>query len=129
MIQRYHGKAEVVESKDSCPWNEELRSYFNGDLTALDAIPIAWAGTDFQQKAWQHLRTIPVGKTESYGQMAKALGVPKASRAVGRANGSNPVGLVVPCHRVIGANGSLTGYGFGVDRKRWLLKHEGVEVK
>ncbi len=127
-IQRLHGKCEVIESELPCPWDRELSAYFCGELNALDSIPIAWAGTEFQQKAWQHLRSIPAGQTQSYGEMAKAIGKPNASRAVGRANGSNPVGLVVPCHRVIGADGSLTGYGFGIEHKRWLLRHEGVAL-
>jgi methylated-DNA-[protein]-cysteine S-methyltransferase len=86
------------------------------------------AGTPFQREVWAALRTIPAGKTVSYGELAEQLGRPKSVRAVGLANGSNPVGVVVPCHRVIGADASLTGYGGGLERKHWLLQHEGAEL-
>ncbi len=101
-----------------------LNEYFAGQLDALDAIPVATAGTPFQQAVWQALRVIPPGKTQSYGQIARQIGHPKASRAVGAANGANPIALVVPCHRVIGASGKLTGYGGGLARKEWLLDFE-----
>ena len=103
-----------------------LEAYFAGEITAIDSIPVHTGGTPFQRSVWSALREIPAGKTWSYSAMAIRIGSPKAVRAVGLANGSNPVGLVVPCHRVIGADGSLTGYGGGLDRKRWLLEHEGV---
>jgi O-6-methylguanine DNA methyltransferase len=105
-----------------------LATYFAGDLAAIDAIPVATGGTAFQRRVWAALRAIPPGSTTNYGSLAAALGKPGASRAVGLANGSNPVGIVVPCHRVIGANGALTGYGGGLDRKRWLLEHEGARL-
>lgn len=101
-----------------------LRAYFAGQLDAIDRLPVAPIGTPFQQEVWAALRGIPCGTTTSYGVLARQLGRPDASRAVGLANGSNPVAIVIPCHRVIGANGSLTGYGGGLDRKRWLLAHE-----
>ncbi len=101
-----------------------LARYFAGDLGAIEALPVAAAGTPFQQQVWAALRAIPAGATTSYGALARTLGRPGAMRAVGLANGANPVGVVVPCHRVIGADGSLTGYGGGLDRKRWLLEHE-----
>jgi methylated-DNA-[protein]-cysteine S-methyltransferase len=101
-----------------------LESYFAGDLAAIDRIPVKTTGTDFQQKVWRALRDIPCGTTTSYGRLAELIGHPAAVRAVGLANGANPIGVVVPCHRVIGSNGSLTGYGGGIERKRWLLKHE-----
>jgi methylated-DNA-[protein]-cysteine S-methyltransferase len=101
-----------------------LIAYFAGDLAAIDALPVATAGTPFQREVWRALRQIPCGSTISYGELAQRIGRPKAVRAVGLANGSNPIGVVVPCHRVIGSNGSLTGYGGGIDRKRWLLAHE-----
>jgi methylated-DNA-[protein]-cysteine S-methyltransferase len=88
-------------------------------------LPVAFGGTAFQQNVWQALRTIPAGRTLSYGQLAAQLGNPKGMRAVGLANGANPIALIVPCHRVIGANGTLTGYGGGMTRKHWLLRHEG----
>lgn len=103
-----------------------LEAYFNGALDAIDPIATATNGTPFQERVWAALRYIPVGQTLSYGQLADAIGQPRAVRAVGLANGANPVGIIVPCHRVIGANGSLTGYGGGLERKRWLLAHEGA---
>ena len=101
----------------------ELAAYFAGDLTAF-TVPVAPRGTPFQVKAWAALAGIPHGETISYGEQARRLGVPNASRAVGAANGRNPVSIVVPCHRVIGGDGSLTGYGGGVERKKWLLDFE-----
>ena len=106
-----------------------LEAYFGGDLAALDSLEVETAGTPFQRAVWAGLRAIPVGQTLSYGELARRIGKPKAVRAVGLANGSNPVGVVVPCHRVIGADGSLTGYGGGLERKRWLLEHEGVKLR
>ncbi|MFC9242020.1 methylated-DNA--[protein]-cysteine S-methyltransferase [Streptomyces decoyicus] len=104
----------------------QLRSYFRGELTTFD-LPLALHGTPFQRRVWAALCTIPYGETLSYGQLAERLGVPTAARAVGLANGRNPVGIIVPCHRVVGANGSLTGYGGGLDRKRRLLAFERTE--
>ncbi|MEO7141958.1 MAG: methylated-DNA--[protein]-cysteine S-methyltransferase [Bryobacteraceae bacterium] len=101
-----------------------LESYFAGDLECLQSLPVSTGGTVFQRSVWQALRSIPAGETTGYGSLAKRLGQPSAARAVGLANGANPVGIVVPCHRVIGANGSLTGYGGGLQRKQWLLDHE-----
>ena len=103
-----------------------LDEYFAGDLRALDGIPVATAGTAFQREVWAALRSIPAGRTTSYGALAAAIGRPAAVRAVGLANGSNPIGIIVPCHRVVGANASLTGYGGGLPRKQWLLEHEGA---
>ena len=105
---------------------EALRRYFGGDLAALDAVPAELNGTPFQKAVWQALRRIPPGTTISYGELARRIGQPTSVRAVGAANGANPVAVIVPCHRVIGSNGTLTGYGGGLDRKRWLLAHEGV---
>ncbi|WP_435885842.1 methylated-DNA--[protein]-cysteine S-methyltransferase [Streptomyces lydicus] len=104
----------------------QLRAYFRGELTTFD-LPLALRGTPFQRRVWAALRTIPYGRTMSYGELAARLGVPSAARAVGLANGRNPVGIIVPCHRVVGANGSLTGYGGGLDRKRRLLAFERTE--
>jgi O-6-methylguanine DNA methyltransferase len=101
-----------------------LDAYFAGELAALDGLPVATAGTAFQRSVWRALRAIGAGETLSYGGLATRLGRPSASRAVGLANGANPIAIVVPCHRVIGADGSLTGYAGGVERKRWLLRHE-----
>lgn len=101
-----------------------LAAYFEGELNAVDALPTATAGTPFQTRVWAALRQIPPGQTLSYAGLAKRIGQPAAVRAVGLANGANPINIVVPCHRVIGADGSLTGYGGGLNRKRWLLDHE-----
>jgi methylated-DNA-[protein]-cysteine S-methyltransferase len=101
-----------------------IKSYFAGEIAAIDSLPVQTAGTPFQREVWSALRKIPCGDTVSYGQLAERIGRSTAVRAVGLANGSNPVGIVVPCHRVIGSNGSLTGYGGGIERKRWLLEHE-----
>src|SRR5690606_5527006 len=97
---------------------------FEGDISALDALPVVTGGTEFQRRVWAALRQIPAATTISYGQLAARIGAPAASRAVGLANGANPVPIVVPCHRVIGANGKLTGFGGGLPRKQWLLSHE-----
>jgi methylated-DNA-[protein]-cysteine S-methyltransferase len=101
-----------------------MRAYFAGNLTAIDDLPVATGGTDFQRQVWRALRQIPCGETISYGELARRIDRPAAVRAVGLANGSNPISVVVPCHRVIGSDGSLTGYGGGIERKRWLLTHE-----
>jgi methylated-DNA-[protein]-cysteine S-methyltransferase len=101
-----------------------ISSYFEGELTAIDTLAVETGGTPFQQEVWQALRQIPCGATISYARLAEQIGRSTAVRAVGSANGSNPIGIVVPCHRVIGADGSLTGYGGGIERKRWLLQHE-----
>ncbi len=103
---------------------EQLGAYFAGELTCFD-LPLAAAGTDFQLRVWSALREIPYGETVTYGELAAEIGRPAAVRAVGLANGKNPHGIVVPCHRVVGANGSLTGYGGGLPRKRYLLDLEG----
>jgi methylated-DNA-[protein]-cysteine S-methyltransferase len=103
-----------------------FRAYFAGELTALDAVPLAIeGGSAFQHDVWQTLRRIPCGETRSYAEVARMAGHPSAVRAVGLAAGANPIAVVLPCHRVIGSNGSLTGYGGGLERKRWLLSHEG----
>ena len=103
-----------------------LSRYFHNGADGFGEVPVDPEGTDFQLRVWNALRKIPRGQTRSYGEIAKAVGRPKAVRAVGAANGSNPVAIVVPCHRVIGANGTMTGYGGGLEKKEWLLKHEGV---
>jgi len=103
----------------------QLTEYFGGTRRTFD-LPLRMQGTVFQQRVWRELTEIPYGKTWSYGELAKRIDNPSASRAVGLANGRNPISILVPCHRVIGADGSLTGYGGGLDRKRWLLAHEGL---
>jgi methylated-DNA-[protein]-cysteine S-methyltransferase len=126
LLARHYGEGSftLVSAKDPFGLTSALAAYFEGDLHAIDSLPVATEGSAFQKSVWQALREIPVGETISYGQFALRLGKPAAVRAVGLANGANPIGVVVPCHRVIGANGSLTGYGGGLERKRWLLEHE-----
>src|SRR6185369_9008462 len=104
--------------------SRSIRRYFEGELPAIDALSVATGGTAFQREVWGALRAIPCGTTVTYAELATRMGRPAAVRAVGAANGANPVGVVVPCHRVVGADGSLTGYGGGLERKAWLLRHE-----
>jgi len=111
-------KNEVLEATAA-----QLREYFAGTLRRFD-LPLAPRGTGFQELVWRALTAIPFGETRSYGELARAIGRPAASRAVGAANGANPIAIIVPCHRVIGANGTLTGYGGGLPAKKWLLDHE-----
>ncbi|MDE1991756.1 MAG: methylated-DNA--[protein]-cysteine S-methyltransferase [Rhizobiaceae bacterium] len=104
---------------------QELEEYFAGDRSVFD-VPLDFVGTDFQKQVWQALRTIPFGETRSYGQIARQIGAPKAVRAVGAANGRNPVSIIMPCHRVIGSTGDLTGFAGGLDRKLYLLELEKI---
>lgn len=106
------------------PWTNMVNNYFAGQLEALHEIPTDTGGTVFQKRVWQALLEIPIGRTWSYLEVAKFIGNPTATRAVGMTNGLNPISLILPCHRVIGANGKLTGYAGGMERKRWLLEHE-----
>jgi methylated-DNA-[protein]-cysteine S-methyltransferase len=126
-LGRRHPTTRVSEGAG--PLRSAFGAYFAGALDSLGAIRWIGAGTEFQQRVWQALCEIPAGQTWSYAQLAARIGRPTAVRAVGLANGSNPVALVVPCHRVIGSNGTLTGYGGGLHRKRWLLEHEGAAFK
>jgi methylated-DNA-[protein]-cysteine S-methyltransferase len=114
----------VEAARDPNGLTSAISAYFAGELAAIDNLPVRTAGTAFQREVWSELRKISCGTTVSYGQIAERIGRPAAVRAVGLANGSNPICVVVPCHRVIGANGSLTGYGGGIERKRWLLDLE-----
>jgi methylated-DNA-[protein]-cysteine S-methyltransferase len=127
MHEQRHAPVDTQEwERDDRAFDEvarQLAAYFNGTLTEFD-LPLESEGTDFQRRVWSALREIPYGQTISYGELARFVGKPSASRAVGLANGRNPIGIVIPCHRVIGADGSLTGYGGGLERKRWLLQHE-----
>jgi len=122
----YGSSIELEVKRDPHGLTTALRSYFTGNLAAIEMLPVATDGTAFQRSVWAALREIPCGTTVSYGELAVRLGKSAAVRAVGLANGANPVGIVVPCHRVIGANGALTGYGGGLERKQWLLQHEGA---
>ncbi len=117
------------EKINPCGFSDHLRAYYSGDLSALDDLPVKGGGTAFQERVWIELRRIRVGTTVSYGDLAVRLGDKKAVRAVGLANGRNPISVVVPCHRVIGSGGMLTGYGGGLPRKAWLLSHEGMCVR
>jgi methylated-DNA-[protein]-cysteine S-methyltransferase len=114
----------LTPAADSFGHTAVLAAYMDGDLAALDSLAVSTGGTTFQKQVWHALREIPTGTTTSYGELAKRIGRPSAVRAVGLANGANPIGIVVPCHRVIGADGSLTGYAGGLQRKRWLIAHE-----
>ncbi|HJM51300.1 MAG TPA: methylated-DNA--[protein]-cysteine S-methyltransferase [Alphaproteobacteria bacterium] len=127
-LARRFGPFELRPAADPGGFSSAVRRYFAGDLGAVAELPVRLAGTPFQETVWAALRSIPVGATTTYGELAAGLGRPGAARAVGRANALNPVGIAVPCHRVIGADGSLTGYAGGIERKRWLLEHEGVVV-
>jgi methylated-DNA-[protein]-cysteine S-methyltransferase len=124
LLARHYRHYELSEGTAPAVIREALEAYFAGAPSHLDDVPVATGGTEFQRQVWQALRQIPAGTTISYGELAVRIGRPGASRAVGLANGANPVAIVVPCHRVIGANGTLTGYGGGLPRKRWLVEHE-----
>ena len=124
-----YGAFDEREAADPAGAVTRLDRYFAGELAALDEQTVLGHGTEFQQRVWAALRGIPAGQTRGYGQLAAQLGEPHASRAVGAANGSNPIALFVPCHRVIAADGTLHGYGGGLDRKRWLLEHEGAKFR
>ncbi|MFD9860680.1 methylated-DNA--[protein]-cysteine S-methyltransferase [Streptomyces alboflavus] len=128
--QRHRPAEETFGDRDPSPFGpvtEQLAAYFAAELTEFD-LPLRLDGTPFQRSVWQQLLEIPYGETRTYGELAAELGNPAASRAVGLANGKNPIGVIVPCHRVIGANGGLTGYGGGLDRKQRLLAFESGSV-
>jgi methylated-DNA-[protein]-cysteine S-methyltransferase len=128
LLRLQHGAVELVDLPAPATVKSALSAYFEGDLDRLARIEWRVAGTPFQQKVWTALAKIPAGTTMSYGAFAARIEMPKAIRAVGHANGSNPISVVLPCHRLIGADGSLVKYAGGLERKRWLLRHEGVEV-
>ncbi len=123
-LSRRFGPFREERHSDPAGAVSALRAYFDGDLGALDRVRVDMGGTPFQRSVWAALRRIPAGGTISYAELARRVGRPKACRAVGAANGSNPVALIVPCHRVVAADGTMGGYGGGLDRKRWLLEHE-----
>jgi methylated-DNA-[protein]-cysteine S-methyltransferase len=131
LLDRHYGKGRYTlePARNTQALRDVMARYFAGEVNAIDEIPTETTGTEFQRSVWSELRNIPVGTSISYGTLAKQIERPKAVRAVGLANGSNPIGLIVPCHRVIGANGSLTGYGGGLERKKWLLDHERMHTK
>lgn len=130
LLARYQRPDTVLEMQETAPARvvHALAAYFEGDFAATAVIEVDPGGTAFQKEAWAALRRIPPGETRTYAEQAAAIGRPAAVRAVGAANGANPVAIIVPCHRVIGADGSLTGFGGGIERKRWLLAHEGAAV-
>ncbi len=128
LLRLQYGSVALKDARAPRDLKTALSGYFKGDLDRLETIKWQVAGTPFQRKVWTALPNIPAGTTMSYGALAAKLNAPKAMRAVGHANGSNPISVVVPCHRLIGANGTLVKYGGGLERKRWLLRHEGVEI-
>jgi methylated-DNA-[protein]-cysteine S-methyltransferase len=129
LLRLQYGVVVLKDARSPADLRAALSAYFKGDLASLKTIKWRVAGTPFQRKVWTALVKIPVGTTRSYGRLAAQLGMPRAVRAVGHANGSNPISVVVPCHRLIGGNGALVKYGGGLERKRWLLEHEGVVLK
>ena len=129
LLRLHYGSVVLQDRSSPGDTRAALSGYFGGDLDRLTTIKWRVAGTPFQRKVWTALAKIPPGTTMSYGALAAQLDAPKAMRAVGHANGSNPISVVLPCHRLIGANGSLIKYGGGLERKRWLLAHEGAALK
>jgi methylated-DNA-[protein]-cysteine S-methyltransferase len=125
-IKARFGDVELQPAANPFGFSDVIRDYFSGNLKAIDDLATDGSGTEFEKNVWAELRKIPCGITVSYGSIAKTLGDIQLSRAVGMANGKNPIAIVVPCHRVIGADGTLTGYGGGLHRKEWLLHHEGA---
>jgi methylated-DNA-[protein]-cysteine S-methyltransferase len=124
LLGEHYGTHSLHNGTAPAPLTRALTAYFSGELAAVDDIQTGTAGTPFQREVWSALRKIPAGTTTTYGQLASAIGRTGSARAVGAANGSNPIPIVVPCHRVVGANGTLTGFAGGLPRKRWLLDHE-----
>ncbi|MDP3242440.1 MAG: methylated-DNA--[protein]-cysteine S-methyltransferase [Reyranella sp.] len=128
LLDRYYGRGRytISPARDPGGLTKAMRMYFEGDIAVIDTLPVETTGTPFQRSVWLALRKIRRGTTISYAELARRIGNPRAVRAAGLANGQNPIGIVVPCHRVIGSNGTLTGYGGGLPRKKWLLEHEGA---
>jgi methylated-DNA-[protein]-cysteine S-methyltransferase len=127
-LEKRLGPCELREAGDPAGARSAFAAYFAGDLGALDVLEVETGGTPFQRRVWEALRRIPAGSTLAYSELAQLIGSPTAVRAVGAANGRNPVPIVGPCHRVLARDGSLWGFGGGLDRKRWLLEHEGVAL-
>jgi methylated-DNA-[protein]-cysteine S-methyltransferase len=125
-LTRRYGECVQVQGRVPAQLRDALRGYFEGDLAAFDGIEAAARGTAFQERVWNALRKVPAGRTASYADIAQQIGQPTAVRAVGLADGQNPVPIIIPCHRIIGRDGSLTGFGGGLERKAWLLRHEGA---
>lgn len=131
LLDRYYGRGRYTMDAASDPGGltKAMRAYFRGDIGVIASLAVETTGSPFQSSVWRALREIPAGRTISYAELAQRIGKPTAIRAAGLANGQNPISIVVPCHRVIGSNGTLTGYGGGLPRKKWLLEHEGVPVR
>src|SRR5437868_13818761 len=127
-IERRFADFELQPAANPHGFSDRIGAYFAGDVAAIEDIPTEAQGTPFEMRVWAELRRIPSGTTASYGEIAERVGDKNCARAVGLANNRNPIAVVVPCHRVIGADGTLVGYGGGLDRKTWLLRHEGVPV-
>lgn len=128
-LERRFGPIELDLQGPPVDAERAVRAYFAGEFRAVEALDVDPGGTPFQREVWTALRRIPPGRTVSYGALAQSIGRPRSARAVARANATNPVPIVIPCHRVIGSDGSLTGYGGGLDNKRWLLRHESAEAR
>lgn len=128
LLEKERGAVRLLPGAGRRDNAARVQAYLDGDLAALDSLRVETGGTDFQKSVWHALRRIPCGRTATYGEIAAAIGQPSAARAVGHANAQNPVAIVVPCHRVVGADGTLTGYAGGLERKRWLLQHEGAAL-
>jgi methylated-DNA-[protein]-cysteine S-methyltransferase len=127
-LKRRLGPVTTRPAADPAGMVARLADYFGGRLDALDDVPVEMIGTAFQRRVWNALRDVPAGRVVSYGTLARTVCGPAAARAVGAANGANPIAIVVPCHRVVGSDGALTGYAGGVERKRWLLAHEAQRI-
>ncbi len=128
LLKRRYTDVQWQEMVDPQGFSTAICAYLAGDVASIDDIPANPGGTDFQQQVWSALRTIPVGAVRTYSEVAAQLKRPTAYRAVGMTNALNPIAIVIPCHRLVGMNGALTGYAGGLERKRWLLQHEGVQV-
>ncbi len=129
LLERRYGSVQLIPETNPNGFSSRVRDYLTGNYGSLDDIPVSTGGTPFQQRVWHALRTIPVGTTKTYGELAAQLGKPTAYRAVGGTNALNPIAIVLPCHRVVGVNAVLTGYAGGLERKQWLLEHEGYVTK
>lgn len=128
LLEKRYGAVCLIEKSNPQGFSDRIHAYLSGDLSSVKEIPVSTGGTPFQQQVWLALRSILPGTVMTYGELAERIGKPTAYRAVGMTNSLNPIAIVLPCHRVIGANASLTGYAGGLERKRWLLRHEGTDL-
>lgn len=127
-LQRRYDRVSLTSTQNPFGLSQQVQAYLEGELDSLQSVPLNPGGTAFQQAVWTALRQIPAGTTASYQDLAIRIGKPAACRAVGMANGRNPIAIAIPCHRIVGSNGKLTGYAGGLERKRWLLEHEGIQL-